>query len=134
MRSVVERYQTDPEFRALVDVLASQIYAARYTPTEIREAAIMASTIVEAHTIRPMIIPLRDFDDLRPRLDVRENLAICEICQIRVPERLATFGVGVRGGNAAWCAACKIPPGPAGEAARQEVIALRRARSSEIRR
>ncbi len=67
MRSVVERYQTDPEFRALVDVLASQIYAARYTPTEIREAAIMASTIVEAHTIRPAIIPLRDFDDLRPR-------------------------------------------------------------------
>lgn len=64
MRSVVERYQTDPEFRALVDVLASQIYAARYTPTEIREAAILASTIVESHTIRPAIIPLRDFDQI----------------------------------------------------------------------
>ena len=67
MRSVVDRYQTDPEFRALVDILASQIYAARYTPTEIREAAIMASTIVESRTIRPMFIPLREFDDLRTR-------------------------------------------------------------------
>jgi hypothetical protein len=64
-RSVVDRYQTDPEFRALVDMLASQIYAARYTPTEIREAAIMAAIIVEARTIRPMIIPLRELDDVR---------------------------------------------------------------------
>jgi hypothetical protein len=62
VRSVVERYQTDPEFRALVDVLASQIYAARYTPTEIREASILAATLVESRTIRPMIIPLRDLD------------------------------------------------------------------------
>ncbi len=67
MRSVVERYQTDAEFRGLVDILASQIYAARYTPTEIREAAIMAAMIVESRTIRPMYIPLRELDDLRPR-------------------------------------------------------------------
>jgi len=64
MKTVVERYQTDAEFRALVEVLASQIAAARYTPTEIREAAMMAAIVVESRTIRPMIIPLRELDQI----------------------------------------------------------------------
>lgn len=54
--------------------------------------------------------------------------AICERCQMRLPERLVKFGVGVRGGTAAWCAACARQPGAEGEAKRQEVIAIRKAR------
>jgi len=65
MRDVFRRYDTDAEFRTLVDLLASQIIQARYTPTEIREAAILASTIVESRVMRPMFIPIRDLDDTR---------------------------------------------------------------------
>lgn len=52
----------------------------------------------------------------------------CERCQLKVPERLATFGIGVRGGHAAWCAACKPTDGPKAEKNRAEVIAMRRER------
>lgn len=58
----------------------------------------------------------------------QDFVAICERCQMRLPERLVTFSVGVRGGTAARCAACAPQDGPDGEAKRQEVIALRRAR------
>jgi hypothetical protein len=56
------------------------------------------------------------------------ELVTCERCQMKVPERLATFGIGVRGGHAAWCAACKTPDGPDGEAKRAEVVAMRKKR------
>lgn len=56
------------------------------------------------------------------------RLVTCERCMSKVPERLATFGIGVRGGDAAWCAACKPQDGAAGESNRAEVIALRKAR------
>ncbi len=42
MRSVTERYQTDAEFRRLVDLFYSYIDHAKFSPTEIREAALLA--------------------------------------------------------------------------------------------
>lgn len=54
-----------------------------------------------------------------------EPLVSCEQCQVKVPERLATLSIGVRGGMASRCAACRPV---LGEAARQEVIAMRRER------
>lgn len=56
-----------------------------------------------------------------------EALVICERCQMKVPERLATFGIGVRCGHAAWCAACRTPEGDEGQAKRAEVVAMRKA-------
>jgi len=54
----------------------------------------------------------------------------CERCQLRVPERLASFGIGVRGGSAAWCAVCKPVGATEAEQAanRAEVIEMRKAR------
>lgn len=43
MQSMANKYHCDPEFRRLVDTLESVIHSARYTPSEIREAAVMAS-------------------------------------------------------------------------------------------
>lgn len=60
----------------------------------------------------------------------REPIVICERCQMRIPERLATFGISVRGGSAARCAACAPVAGPDGEAKRAEVIAMRKARAN----
>lgn len=40
-----ERYGRDVHFRALVDMMRMHLHAANYTPTELREAVILAATI-----------------------------------------------------------------------------------------
>lgn len=56
-----------------------------------------------------------------------ERLAICRICQMRLPVRLVTFGIGPRGGADAVCAADAERAGlPVDEAKRAEVIAMRK--------
>lgn len=42
-----ERYLCDPESKQLVDVMISMIHKAQFTPTELREAAILAATKYE---------------------------------------------------------------------------------------
>lgn len=44
----LERYQRDPDFHTLVDLLANAIRNASYTPTEVREAAVLACAKIEA--------------------------------------------------------------------------------------
>lgn len=56
-----------------------------------------------------------------------EPLYSCERCQMKLPKYLMTFDIGVRGGDAAWCAACRVQPGAVGAANRAEVVAHRRA-------
>lgn len=45
MKTIRERYNTDNDFHMLVDHMVSFITLARYTPSEMREAAILASII-----------------------------------------------------------------------------------------
>jgi len=52
-----ERYRRDTEFKALVDLIYSWIVRCRYTPTEVREAAMLAAVHyamlqVEPRTLR----------------------------------------------------------------------------------
>ena len=56
MMTVEERYQRDPGFRTMVDMMRHQIREGRYTPTEIREAAMLAQVLHESETIRPMTL------------------------------------------------------------------------------
>ena len=56
MMSTTQRYQTDASFRQLVDMLYSLIDHAEYTPTEIREAAMLAHILYEERRIRPILI------------------------------------------------------------------------------
>lgn len=49
---VEERYYRDATFRQLVDWMSYHIRNADYTPTELREAAILAATMHEMYTIR----------------------------------------------------------------------------------
>lgn len=44
-----ERYLRDPEFHTLVDLLENFIQQAKYTPTELREACILAATRYEMY-------------------------------------------------------------------------------------
>jgi hypothetical protein len=58
-----ERYLRDPMFHALVDMLRGAILHADYTPTEIREAAMLAAIMVEMRRpARPIFLPTRDFE------------------------------------------------------------------------
>jgi hypothetical protein len=50
-----ERYRRDVEFKLLVDILYAQIVTARYTPTELREAAILAATMHAEYQPHPDI-------------------------------------------------------------------------------
>lgn len=51
-----ERYARDPVFRALVCQLWAALRGGEWTPTELREAAILAASIHESETIRPLIL------------------------------------------------------------------------------
>ncbi len=55
MQSIGTRYQNDPVFRQLVDLLYSQLDAAQFTPSEVREAAMFAQILYEERHIRPII-------------------------------------------------------------------------------
>jgi len=51
-----ERYDRDPQFRTLVDMLTHQIIECRYSPTELREAAILAAIRYETIHARPTFL------------------------------------------------------------------------------
>ena len=51
----MERYSSDPAFKMLVDILLSQLSGSDFTPTELREAAMVAAVIHETRTIRPVL-------------------------------------------------------------------------------
>ena len=62
MLTPLDRYHTDQAFRTLVDTLRQQVIEARFTPTEIREAAMLAQILYEEQHLRPILL-----DDLRRR-------------------------------------------------------------------
>jgi hypothetical protein len=61
--TVSDRYDRDPQFRVLTDQLEYLIANAKMTPTEVREAAVLATIHYEQRSVRPFIIPLRTLDD-----------------------------------------------------------------------
>ena len=50
------RYQTDPQFKNLVDLFESFLHRADFTPSEIREAAMLASINYELTSIRKVYV------------------------------------------------------------------------------
>lgn len=57
MQSIRERYLNDPQFHALVSLMVSHLQQCNYTPSEMRQAAILASIIYEEHQIRRFECP-----------------------------------------------------------------------------
>lgn len=58
--SVRERYRKDPQFMALVDMLSNLIYELKCSPTEVREAAMLAVINYEMMHQRPFIFAPAD--------------------------------------------------------------------------
>lgn len=55
--SVRERYNSDPTFHTLVDMMVAFIFDAKFTPSEMREAAILASIIYEQESMHRFTLP-----------------------------------------------------------------------------
>lgn len=54
------RYERDPQFHMLVDMLEVEIERGNYTPTELREACYMAACFYEYRHIRPAFIDAQE--------------------------------------------------------------------------
>lgn len=52
-----ERYRNDPAFHRLVDTIYVWICEQHYTPSEVRDAAMLAALKFEYLHMRPMILP-----------------------------------------------------------------------------
>jgi hypothetical protein len=52
-----DRYSRDPAFRSLVDAMYGVIRRGEMTPTEVREAAILATTKYEMLHVKPLLFP-----------------------------------------------------------------------------
>ncbi len=78
MKSPREKYMNDPEYHELVNVLENFIERAQFTPSELREAAVLASINYEMRHIRSQTIDPRaaeafrildEFTTRKPRRD-----------------------------------------------------------------
>ena len=65
MKSPKEKFMNDPEYHHLVQMLESMIEQARFTPSELREACVLASINYEMRHIRNQQIDPRTEDALR---------------------------------------------------------------------
>ena len=65
MKTPREKYQNDPEYNQLVTLLESFIEQARFTPSELREACVLASINYEMRHVREASIDPRALDALR---------------------------------------------------------------------
>ena len=80
MKSPAEKYAHDPQYRHLVDMMESVMHRADFTPSEMREAAMLASINYEMKSVRrPLIIPeaeraLRFLNDLANSESKESNL------------------------------------------------------------
>lgn len=55
MHSPEDKYKNDPNYRALVDAIHAHLAAAKFTPSEVREAATLAC--IKFETWNPVAIP-----------------------------------------------------------------------------
>jgi hypothetical protein len=55
--SAIDRYQRDPEFNQLVNLIRHHLEENDFTPTELREACMVAATIFEMEYVRPVVLP-----------------------------------------------------------------------------
>ena len=65
LQSPKEKYMNDPEYHHLVCTLENLIEQARFTPSELREACILASINYEMRHVREMQIDSRTMEALK---------------------------------------------------------------------
>lgn len=74
MATVDERFNSDPEFHTLVMMMYRLIEDARFTPSEMREALILAFTIYETQHCRFSAIQIPIPDECSPMLSKKHRV------------------------------------------------------------
>ena len=74
MKTPRQKYQNDNHFKTLVDMMVAHIHACNYTPSEMREAAILASIIYNEQNIKQydILIPKhleKEMEDIKEWID-----------------------------------------------------------------
>lgn len=70
-----KRYNIDPEFNALINIMLQYIERTDFTPTEIREAAMLAAAIFEYEHVRPICLDDgRTMEYIGPKVIFRKEL------------------------------------------------------------
>lgn len=65
MKSPREKYMNDPEYHRLVDMLEQFVEYARFTPSELREASVLACINYEMRHVRDITIDPRTEEAFR---------------------------------------------------------------------
>ncbi len=65
MKTPRDKYMNDPEYHQLVDMLESFVELTRFTPSEMREAAVLACINYEMRHVREMTINPRTEEAFR---------------------------------------------------------------------
>lgn len=65
MKTPREKYMNDPEYHRLVDMLEQFVEAARFSPSELREACVLACINYEMRHVRDTQIDPRVLDAFR---------------------------------------------------------------------
>lgn len=65
MKTPAEKYMNDPEYNALVKMLEQFIERARFTPSEMREACVLACINYEMRRVREFTLDPVTFEALR---------------------------------------------------------------------
>lgn len=52
MQTPIERYHNDPAFAQLVDTIKACLYSSSFTPSEVREACVLATFRFECEQVR----------------------------------------------------------------------------------
>ncbi len=74
MQSPKERYETDTYYRQFVDTIENLIYHAHFTPSEVREAAVMACIHYEMrYGFKHYCVPLKVNEAFAVLTDWRED-------------------------------------------------------------
>jgi cob(I)alamin adenosyltransferase len=66
MKSPREKYQNDVRFKALVDMMLAHIEQCNFTPSEMREAATLASILHEQKILSKMRLSNAESPSLKP--------------------------------------------------------------------
>jgi hypothetical protein len=69
-----EKYRNDPDYHGLVDMLTNFIISRRFSPSELREASVLASINYEIFYMRDSLYPINK--EINSALDVLQDFRI----------------------------------------------------------